>query len=349
MPIPSIRISTGLPSNHLLSPTISPFRCSGRCLCLGLMTRRRRMETKHRKDHGGRRDHGAPPAAILSSRSFLRRCGKCNRSKTKCNRSKTKRNRSKTKCLNPFPERTKISEKKISCLNADINRFEGYLQKCTAPRMLSDKNCSIPLKLKFLNSCKFDKYSTHKIQADDGNPLKVAICDHNNEIIVYEPFSSMRLKVVTIHSDFDNDDHGGQWTEEFFHSKIVTGRPGKERLLSGELYIMLQAGVVYLNSAKFQDNSSFVASKMFKLGVMAADKRISQRIQEGITEFFAVKDARGYSSKKNLLPSPHDAVHKLCRIAPNGDRRKILEEKGISTVGDFLCFYRKSPEDLRKA
>jgi hypothetical protein len=51
--------------------------------------------------------------------------------------------------------------------------------------------------------------------------------------------------------------------------------------------------VGYLN-AKFQDNSSFVPSKKFKLGVMAADERISERIQEGITESFAVKDVRGY-------------------------------------------------------
>jgi hypothetical protein len=65
-------------------------------------------------------------------------------------------------------------------------------------------------------------------------------------------------------------------------------------LLSGNLYFRLQGGVCYLSRAKFQDNSSFVPSKKFKLGVMADDERISERIQEGITESFAVMDIRGF-------------------------------------------------------
>lgn len=125
---------------------------------------------------------------------------------------------------------------------------------------MSDKNCSIHLQLRFLNSCGNDKYSTRKIEADDKNLLKVAIYDYNNEIITREPFSSMRVCFVAIHGDF-NDDHKGQWTQEYFHSKIVTGRPGKEHLLSGNLYFRLQNGEGHLDSAKFQDNSSFVPSK----------------------------------------------------------------------------------------
>ncbi|KAF2912021.1 calmodulin-binding protein 60 B isoform X1 [Oryza sativa Japonica Group] len=81
---------------------------------------------------------------------------------------------------------------------------------------------------------------------------------------------------------------------------------------------------------------------------MAADERISERIQEGITESFAVKDVRGYLTKKNPNPSPRDAVYKLSKIAKNGDRHKLLEQNGIKTVEDFLSFYNKSPDDLRK-
>ncbi|WVZ88678.1 hypothetical protein U9M48_035170 [Paspalum notatum var. saurae] len=191
-----------------------------------------------------------------------------------------------------FRENHDLREK-VSCLMADISRLDGYLQKSSASGILSDQQCSTPLQLKFLNSCKNDKYSKHKIEADDKTPLKVAIFNHKNEIITSEPFSSMRVHVVPIHGDFDHD-HKGQWTEKHFCSKIVSGRPGKEHLLSGDLYIRLQNGVGYLNAAKFQDNSSFVASKRFKLGVMAADERISQRIQEGISDSFAVKDVRGY-------------------------------------------------------
>lgn len=53
-------------------------------------------------------------------------------------------------------------------------------------------------------------------------------------------------------------------------------------------------------------------------------------------------------TKKNPNPSPRDAVYKLSKIAKNGDRHKLLEQNGIKTVEDFLSFYNKSPDDLRK-
>ncbi|KAF2912007.1 hypothetical protein DAI22_11g223600 [Oryza sativa Japonica Group] len=240
---------------------------------------------------------------------------------------------------------------KVSSLTAVRSGFGGYHQQIAAPsRMLSDdsdQNCTVPLRLQFVNSCSNDKYSTHKIEADDENPLQVAIYDHNDKIVTMEPFSSMRVHIVAIDGDFD-DDNKGQWTKEYFHSKIVPGRPHKGHLLSGKLYFRLQNGVGYLNSAKFQDNSSFVPSRKFKLGVMAADERISVRIQEGVTESFAVKDVRGYLTKKNPNPSPRDAVYKLSKIAKNGDRHKLLEQNGIKTVEDFLSFYNNSEYDLRK-
>ncbi len=171
-------------------------------------------------------------------------------------------------------------------------------------RVLSYQNCSGRLlRLQFVNSCSKDKYSTHKIEADDESPLQVAIYDHNNRIVTSEPFSSMRVQIVVINGDFDHD-HRGQWTKKDFDTKIVHGRPQKGQLLSGELKFRLQNGVGYLSSAKFQDNSSFVPSKKFKLGVMAADERISERIQEGITESFAVKDVRGYSEFTLILILP---------------------------------------------
>ncbi|RLN17915.1 uncharacterized protein C2845_PM02G21260 [Panicum miliaceum] len=214
-------------------------------------------------------------------------------------------------------------------------------------KILSNKNLSVPLRLRFVNSCGNDKYSMRKIEADDENLLQVAIYDHNDQIITREPFSSMRVHIVAVHADFD-EDHKGQWTEEDFYSKIVTGRPGKEHLLSGNLYFRLQDGEGYLSNVKFQDNSSFVPSKRFEVGATAADERISERVQEGITESFAVKDIRGFSTKKSGNPSPRDAVYKLSRIAMDGDRYKLLVQNGIGTVRDFLQFYSRNPEDLRK-
>jgi len=65
-------------------------------------------------------------------------------------------------------------------------------------------------------------------------------------------------------------------------------------LFANELYLRLENGVASLCGVKFQDNSSFVPSKKFKLGAMADDDNISEKILEGISESFAVKDGRGY-------------------------------------------------------
>lgn len=249
-----------------------------------------------------------------------------------------------------FSEMSKCNQRKQQdgvTLTAEISRSGGYVQQSPGPRVSSDQNCIVTLRLQFENSCSTDKFSTHEIKADDGTPLKVAIYDNNNRIITIEPFSSMRVHIVAIHGDFD-DDHKGQWTDDYFRSKIVLGRPRKEHLLSEKLYFRLQNGVGYLNGVKFQDNSSFVPSKRFKLAVMAEDQRIMERIQEGITESFAVKDVRGYSLQKNSYPSPSDPVHKLTRITINGKRYKALENNKIKTVEDFLCSYTKDEKKLRK-
>jgi hypothetical protein len=103
--------------------------------------------------------------------------------------------------------------------------------------MLSDTDCSLPLRFQFLNSCgNDDKCSTYWIDADDKS-LLVAICDHNGKIITCEPFSSMRVHIVAINRDFDND-HKGRWTEKDFCGQIITRRAGKE-FLFGNLYFRL--------------------------------------------------------------------------------------------------------------
>lgn len=58
-----------------------------------------------------------------------------------------------------------------------------------------------------------------------------------------------------------------------------------------ELYIRLENGVANLYGVKFQDN---VPSKKFRLGVMAADDSISEKILEGIPEPFTIKAGRGF-------------------------------------------------------
>lgn len=53
-------------------------------------------------------------------------------------------------------------------------------------------------------------------------------------------------------------------------------------------------------------------------------------------------------AKKDHHPSLSDPVYKLKKIARNGDRHKLLEQKGIKMVQDFLRFYNKDKNSLRE-
>lgn len=127
--------------------------------------------------------------------------------------------------------------------------------------------------------------------ADDGSPIKVAIYDQENRVITNGPLSSIQVKIVVLDGEF-NKENKEQWSENSFKTSIVHCRPGKQPLLA-DLYLKLENGVASLCGVKFQDNSSFVPSKKFRLGVMADDS-ISEKVLEGISESFAVKDGRGY-------------------------------------------------------
>lgn len=148
-------------------------------------------------------------------------------------------------------------------------------------------------RLKFENKCCNDKYSRHDIMADDGSPIKVAIYDQENGVITNGPLSSIQVRIVVLDGEF-NKENKEQWSENSFKTSIVHCRPGKQPLFANELYLRLENGVAPLCGVKFQDNSSFVPSKKFRLGAMADDDNISEKILEGISESFAVKDGRGY-------------------------------------------------------
>jgi hypothetical protein len=112
----------------------------------------------------------------------------------------------------------------------------------------------------------------------------------------------MQVKIVVLNGDFNNDNKE-QWSEESFCDSIIHSRPGKPPLFSNELYLRLKNGVATLHGAKFQDNSSFVPSKKFRMGVMAADDSISEKIIEGISEPFSVLDGRGFGKFAQLHSS----------------------------------------------
>ena len=103
----------------------------------------------------------------------------------------------------------------------------------------------------------------------------------------------MKLDVVVLEGDFNNEDDE-DWTQEEFESHVVKEREGKRPLLTGELQVTLKEGVGTLGDLTFTDNSSWIRSRKFRLGLKVAPGfGESIRIREAKTEAFTVKDHRG--------------------------------------------------------
>jgi len=237
---------------------------------------------------------------------------------------------------------------RLNTLISETSALGEHVRKYSDLGALTHQSEIRKYRLKFVNKCCNAKYSRHDMTADDGSPIKVAIYDQKNRIITNGPLSSVLVKIVALDGEF-NKENKEQWSENSFKTSIVHCRPGRQPLFANELYLRLENGVAHLCGAKFQDNSSFVPSKKFRLGVMAADDSISEKILEGVSESFAVKDGRGYPKKKDLFPSLNDPIYKLKKIGENGDRRKLLENMDINIVQDFLRFYNKDMKGLREA
>lgn len=123
--------------------------------------------------------------------------------------------------------------------------------------------------------------------------LQIAIMDSNlKEVITSNPLSSVKVEIVVVNGDFDGDGQKN-WTDEEFKDNVVSQRDNRRPLLLGELVIKLNNGIGYLSRAKFTDNSSWTRSQKFRLAVRIFQKEnIEERVQEGISEPFRVKDRR---------------------------------------------------------
>jgi hypothetical protein len=102
---------------------------------------------------------------------------------------------------------------------------------------------------------------------------------------------SAKIKIVVLDGDF-NRDNEDCWTSEDFRRHIVRPRDRAGAVLTGGLELSLKNGEADLRDATFIDNSKFMRSGKFRLGVMIVDQ-LDERVQEGITEPFTVKDRRG--------------------------------------------------------
>lgn len=133
-----------------------------------------------------------------------------------------------------------------------------------------------------------------KVEGDQGAAIHVVLLDaFTGEVVLSGTESVAKLSVVVLEGNF-NDESDNEWTQEHFESFEVKEREGKRPLLTGDLQVTLKEGVGTLGDLTFTDNSSWIRSRKFRLGVKVADGFCGDiRIREAKTEAFTVKDHRG--------------------------------------------------------
>lgn len=121
----------------------------------------------------------------------------------------------------------------------------------------------------------------------------VLIDANTGHVVTSGPESSVKLEIVVLEGDFNNEDEKG-WTQEEFETHMVKERDGKRPLLSGDVQVALKEGVGTLGELTFTDNSSWIRSRKFRLGLkVASGYNEGVRIREAKTDAFTVKDHRG--------------------------------------------------------
>ncbi|KAJ6749053.1 PROTEIN SAR DEFICIENT 1 [Salix purpurea] len=194
------------------------------------------------------------------------------------------------------------------------------------------------LQLVFSKNLLLPLFTGSKIVDLDSSPLQILLVDTRFDQIVstYLP-RPVKIEVVVLDGDFPEYDKR-KWTSEEFNRNIVKERTGKRPLLAGDcLTVNLRDGCAAVGDIEFTDNSSWIRSRKFRLGVRVVPENYQGvRIREAITEAFVVKDHRGELYKKHHPPALQDEVWRLEKIGKDGAFHKKLAAARINTVQDFL-------------
>uniref|UniRef100_A0A5B6ZY53 Calmodulin-binding protein 60 B n=1 Tax=Davidia involucrata TaxID=16924 RepID=A0A5B6ZY53_DAVIN len=204
------------------------------------------------------------------------------------------------------------------------------------------------LQLHFRSRLSLPLFTGGKVEGEQGAAIHSVLLDANTgHVVTSGPESSVKLDVVVLEGDFNNEDDDG-WTQEEFESHVVKEREGKRPLLTGDLQVILKEGVGTLGELTFTDNSSWIRSRKFRLGLKVSSGFYEGiRIREAKTDAFTVKDHRGELYKKHYPPALNDEVWRLEKIGKDGSFHKRLNKAGIFTVEDFLRFVVRDSQRLR--
>uniref|UniRef100_A0A0E0LZM2 Calmodulin-binding protein-like n=1 Tax=Oryza punctata TaxID=4537 RepID=A0A0E0LZM2_ORYPU len=229
----------------------------------------------------------------------------------------------------------------------------GHLLYRSPPMLVNSVNSSPSLKLAFAKPLLLPIFTNNKLVDVDSNPLQVHLLHMNSTTSHHLPM--IKLEVLVLDGDFRHGDEN--WSSDEFSGAIVRERQGRRPLLVGTLNVTmadddLGNGVVaVIDDVVFTDNSSWIRSRRFRIGVRAmagSGGGAGLRIREAVSESFMVKDHRGESYKKHFPPRPADAVWRLKNIRKDGPIHKRLESERVRNVQGFLNLHATNPEKLRK-
>ncbi|KAF5183982.1 Calmodulin-binding protein 60 b [Thalictrum thalictroides] len=204
------------------------------------------------------------------------------------------------------------------------------------------------LQLHFRSRLSLPLFTGGKVEGEQGAAIHVVLVDATTgHVVTSGSESSVKLDVIVLEGDFNNEDDEG-WTQEEFESHVVKEREGKRPLLTGDVQVTLKEGVGTLGELTFTDNSSWIRSRKFRLGLkVASGYGEGMRIREAKTDAFTVKDHRGELYKKHYPPALNDEVWRLEKIGKDGSFHKRLNKAGIRTVEDFLRLVVRDSQRLR--
>ncbi|XP_038992927.1 calmodulin-binding protein 60 D-like [Hibiscus syriacus] len=204
------------------------------------------------------------------------------------------------------------------------------------------------LQLHFRSRLSLPIFTGGKVEGEQGAAIHIVMVDSNTgHVVTTGPEASVKVDVVVLEGDFNNEDDE-DWTQEEFESHVVKEREGKRPLLMGDLQVTLKEGVGTLGDLTFTDNSSWIRSRKFRLGLKVASGFCEGiRVREAKTEAITVKDHRGELYKMHYPPALNDEVWRLEKIGKDGSFHKRLNTAGILTVEDFLRLVVRDQKKLR--
>ncbi len=153
------------------------------------------------------------------------------------------------------------------------------------------------LQLVFKNKLPKKLFTTTQVKAEDGSVICVQLLDvMTNQVVSVGPESTAKLQIIVLEGDFvtAEDDNLVPYSNNLEAHHIVKERDGKRPLLIGDLLVTLKEGEGFLGEFQFTDNSSWVRSQQFCLGIKVAPGYCEGiLVRVGNTEPFQVKDHRG--------------------------------------------------------